>query len=90
MGSGYSKMKKQMKQMQKQMEENQEKLKTMREVGSAGNGLVKITLSGEKKVIDVSIHPDCVEKDDIEGLQDLIISAFNEACSKVESHGSII
>lgn len=86
MGSGYSKMKKQAKLLQKQMEENQKKLQSIQEIGMAGNGLVKVTLSGEKKLLDITIQPECVDKDDVEGLQDLILSAYGDAFSKVEKN----
>lgn len=84
MGSGFSKMKKQAKQMQEKYAKMQEEMQNLEAVGTAGNGLVTITLNGEKQIKKIEIKPDCVDKDDIEGLQDLIIAAYNDAFSKVE------
>ena len=77
-------MKKQAKMLEKQFAESQEKLKNTEVHGEAGGGLVKITLTGEKKMKDVVINPECVDKDDIEGLQDLIIAAYDDADSKLK------
>ncbi len=89
MGSGFSKMKKQAKLMEEQLGKMQEELKNTEVIGSAGNGLVTITLSGDKKMKSISIKEDCVDKDDIEGLQDLIMAAFEDASSKVEENSSM-
>ncbi len=84
MGSGFSKMKKQAKQFQDQLAKMQEDIQKLEVTGSAGNGLVEITLSGEKEVKKISINPECVDPEDIEGLQDLILVAFNNAVKKIE------
>jgi len=85
MGSGFSKMKKQAKMMQDQFGQIRENLKKTLLTGSAGNGLVTITIDGEKSLKSISIKPECVNPNDIEGLQDLIIAAFNDAAQKLES-----
>ena len=69
--------------MQQQFGQMQEKLKNTTVEGSAGNGLVSLTLDGEKTLKKISIHPECVT--DIEGLQDLIVAAFADAASKINS-----
>ncbi len=84
MGSGFSKMKKQAKQMQEKYAKMQEEMQSVEAIGTSGNGLVTITLNGEKQIKKIEIKPDCVDKDDIEGLQDLIIAAYNAAFSKIE------
>ena len=86
MGSGYSKMKKQAKMFQEQMAKMQEDMQNLEVTGSSGNGLVQITLSGEKEIKKLSINPECVDPEDIEGLQDLIIVAFNDASKKIEEN----
>jgi len=50
--------------------------------GSAGNGLVTITLDGEKSLKKIEIRPECVNPDDIEGLQDLIVAALKTRPAK--------
>ncbi|GAB4184362.1 MAG: YbaB/EbfC family nucleoid-associated protein [Simkaniaceae bacterium] len=84
MGSGFSKMKKQARLLQQQMDEMQEQLKQTEVTGSAGNGLVTVTINGEKEIKNLSIKPECVDPEDVEGLQDLIIAAFSEALKQLE------
>lgn len=77
-------MKKQAKMMQDQMSEVKQQMQSKLVEGTAGNGLVSIVLNGEKELKKIQIHPDCVTKDDVEGLQDLILAAFQDALDKVE------
>lgn len=83
MGSGFSKMKKQARLLQQQYSQMQEELKALIVTGSAGNGLVTITMNGEKQPLKVSINPQCVDKNDVEGLEDLLLAAYNDALKKV-------
>ncbi len=85
MGSGFSKMKKQARLMQEKFSQVQENLEATLVEGSAGNGLVTVTLNGGKELKKIAIKPECVNKDDIEGLQDLILGAFEDAASKLEN-----
>jgi len=85
MGSGFSKMKKQARMMEQQMQAMQKNLQDTKLEGSSGNGLVTCTMDGEKNLVSLKIKPECVDKDDVEGLQDLIIAAIHDAHSKAES-----
>ena len=85
MGSGFARQKKQAKEMQKKFSEMQEKMKSTAFEGSAGNGLVKVSLSGEFALKSIKISPDCVDKDDLEGLEDLIVAAHMDAFKKAEA-----
>jgi DNA-binding YbaB/EbfC family protein len=85
MGSGYAKKKKEAKLMQQKFKQMQEKLKDEKAIGSAGNGLVTITLNGENEMTEIKIKPECVDPEDIEGLQDLIRAAYNDAAKKLET-----
>lgn len=85
MGSGFSKMKKQAKLMEQQFELMRQERQKISFTGSSGNGLVTITLNGDKEMQNISIKPECVDPSDIEGLQDLIQAAHAEACSKIDS-----
>lgn len=84
MGSGFSKMKKQAKALQDQMAEMEEKMKNMEVSGSSGGNMVSVVIDGEKKIKKIKINPECVDKDDIEGLEDLITAAINHAHQKLE------
>ncbi len=86
MGQGFSRMKKQAAKLQEQMAQMQEDMQKLEVEGSAGNGLVTITLSGEGAVKKVLIKPECVDPEDVEGLQDLIMAAFDDAKKKVDSN----
>jgi DNA-binding YbaB/EbfC family protein len=83
MGSGFSKMKKQARLMQDQFSGIKEKLESTLVEGSAGNGLVVVTLNGSKELKKITIKPECGS--DMEGLQDLILAAFEDAASKIEN-----
>jgi nucleoid-associated protein EbfC len=88
MGSGFSKMKKQARQMEQQMEAMKEELKSKSFIGTSGNGLVTVTVNGEKALTALKIKPECVDPSDVEGLEDLITAAFSEAFTKAEKEGS--
>lgn len=83
MGSGFSKMKKQARMMQEQFSQMKDNLRSTLVEGSAGSGLVTLTINGEKELKKITIKPECVS--DIEGLQDLIVAAFEDACTKLDS-----
>lgn len=56
--------------------------------GSAGGGLVSVTVSGKKKVLSVSIKPDAIDTDDIEMLEDLVTAACNDAIERAENEAA--
>lgn len=85
MGSGFSKMKKQARQMEQQLEAMRSEMKTKMITGSAGNGLVSVTINGNKEPQSLKINPDCIDKNDVEGLQDLILAALQDAHQKLEA-----
>lgn len=60
------------------------KLKEERIVGTAGGGMVAVTVTGHKEVVDVEIKEEAVDPDDIEMLQDLVLAATNEAMNKAD------
>jgi len=88
MGSGFAKKQKHMRHLQQQMEQMQDHLKNSTFTGSSGNGLVTITIDGEKNLKSIVIQPACVDANDIEGLQDLICEAFRLAIQQVNSQTS--
>ena len=80
MGNGNMQgMMKQMQKMQKQMAQAQEELGEKRLTGTVGGGMVTVTVSGHKEVLEVNIKEEVVDPDDIEMLQDLVLAATNEA-----------
>lgn len=83
MGSGFSKRKKQAKALQSQFAELQNSLKEKEVIGTAGNGLVTVTLSGDGDLKQIKIKPECVDPEDVEGLEDLIKAAFKQASDQI-------
>lgn len=77
-------MMKQMQDMQARMEEMQAKLDSMDIAGTAGAGLVTVTLSGKGAMKGVTIDPSLL-KDDKEILEDLIVAAHADARQKMEA-----
>lgn len=88
MGTGFAKRKKQAKMMQEQFQAMQQTMKDIEVVGQAANGLVSITMNGDGDVKKVKIKPECVDKEDVEGLEDLMLVAFNDAKEKVRKESS--
>jgi len=70
---------KQAQRMQKQMEETQAELEAKEYEASAGGGVVKVKINGQKEITELTIDPEAVDPDDVEMLQDVIMAAVNEA-----------
>lgn len=75
-------------QMMKQAQQMQDRLqKQMAETkveGNAGGGMVTVTVNGSKQLLGIKLDPECVSKDDVEMLQDLILAAVNDAHRKAD------
>ncbi len=84
MGSGYAKKKKEARLLQEKFEKMQEQLKETEATGTAGGGLVTVTLNGEHEMKAIKIKPDCVDPEDVEGLEDLVRAAYNDAAKKLQ------
>ncbi|MDE6666250.1 MAG: YbaB/EbfC family nucleoid-associated protein [Ruminococcus sp.] len=76
---------KQAQKMQDQITELQEDIEEREFSATAGGGAVEVVISGKKNIKSLSIKPEVVDPEDIDMLQDLIISAVNEAINNVES-----
>lgn len=77
-------MMKQVKKMQDQMLKVQEELGSKTVDGSAGGGVVTVVVSGHRKLLNIAIKPEAVDPDDIEMLQDLVMTAVNDGLQKAE------
>ena len=75
---------KQAQRMQRQMEEKTKELEERQYTAAAGGGAVTVTVSGKKEVVSVKISPEAVDPDDVEMLEDLILSAVNEAIRQAD------
>ena len=66
-------------QMQEQMNNAQEAVEAQEFTASVGGGVVEAKVSGKKEVVAINIKPEAVDPEDVEMLQDLVVSAVNEA-----------
>ena len=76
---------KEAKKMQAEMEKSQENLASQTFESTTGGGAVYVKVSGNKELLSIKINKDVVDPDDVEMLQDLIITCVNEALRKVDS-----
>jgi DNA-binding YbaB/EbfC family protein len=74
-----------MKQLQQAQERIQAEIAALVVEATAGGGMVKVEMDGQKQVKSLKIDPEAVSKDDVELLQDLILAAVNEAGRKVDA-----
>ena len=73
-----------MKQLQQAQEKIQAEIAALVVEASAGGGVVKVEMDGQKQLRSLTIDPEAVSKDDVEMLQDLVLAAVNEAGRKVD------
>lgn len=84
MGGNMSNMLKQAQKMQQDIAKMQAELETREVEASTGGGAVKAVVSGKKEVISISINPEVVDADDVEMLEDLVLTCINEALKKAD------
>ena len=87
-GGNMNNLMKQAQKLQKQMEEMQKDLETKEFEASVGGGAVVVKVNGEKEVTAINIKPEVVDPDDVEMIEDLVMSAVNEAIKKAEDETS--
>ena len=81
-------MMKQAQQLQKQMLQAQQEIEAAKEEFSSGGGAVKVVVSGKMIVESIVIDPDAVDPEDVEILQDLVLSAVNGGIEKAQELAS--
>ena len=90
-GGGAQNMNQMIKQAQKMQDEItalQEDIEARDFTATAGGGAVEVTLSGKKIIKSLNLKPEVVDPEDIEMLQDLIISGVNEILKEVDDYGA--
>ena len=87
-GMNINQLMKEAKKMQADMEKSQEELVTKEFDATAGGGAVYVKVSGGKEIKEIKIKKEVVDQEDVEMLQDLILSCVNEALRKVDSEQS--
>jgi DNA-binding YbaB/EbfC family protein len=74
----------QAQKMQDQITELQDDIEARDFAVTAGGGAVELVMTGKKTIKSLTIKPEVVDPADVEMLQDLIISAVNEAVGQIE------
>ena len=77
-------MMKQVQKMQKDMEKIQAELSEKEVEASAGGGAVTVKANGKKEIVSITIKQEVVDPDDVEMLEDLILTAVNQALQAAE------
>ncbi len=83
-GGNMNNLMKQAQKMQKDMEKAQQELESKTVEVSVGGGAISIVATGKKEIKEIIIKPEVVDPEDVEMLQDLILSAVNEALRKAD------
>ena len=84
-GMNINSLMKEAKKMQADMEKSQAELASKEFDATAGGGAISVKVSGEKVINEIKIQKDVVDPDDVEMLEDLILTCVNEALRKVDS-----
>ena len=84
-GMNINQLMKEAKKMQSDMEKSQEELASKEFEATAGGGAVSVKVSGDKLVKEIKLQKEVVDPDDVEMLEDLVLTCVNEALRQVDS-----
>ena len=84
-GMNIGNLMKEAKKMQADMEKSQAELASKEFEATAGGGAIQVKVSGEKAIKEIKIKTEVVDPEDVEMLEDLIMTCVNEALRKVDS-----
>jgi nucleoid-associated protein EbfC len=87
-GPNLNQLMKQVQQMQAEMAKAQEQLKDETVESSAGGGMVKVTMTGDLQLREISISPEAIDPEDPDLLQDMVTAAVNEALRSAQELAS--
>ena len=88
MMGGMAGLMKQANQMQMKMKKLQEELATREFTGTSGGGAVSVKVNGDSKVLNITINPEVIKAGDAEMLQDMVVSAVNDALKTAKDTSS--
>lgn len=83
-GANMQQLMRQAQKLQEQMTKAQEDIDSREFSAQAGGGMVNVIVTGKKEIKAIEINPECVDPDDVEMLQDMIMAACNEALRTAE------
>lgn len=84
-GNNMNQLLKQAKQMQEDMMKTHSEIEAKEFDVTSGGGAVTVTMTGKKMIKSIKISPDVLDKDDVEMLEDLVMTAVNEGIKKAEN-----
>ena len=84
-GMNLNSLMKEAKKMQADLEKSQEELAMQEFDATAGGGAIAVKVTGKKELKEITIKKEVVDPEDVEMLQDLILTCVNEALRKVDS-----
>ena len=87
-GANMQQLMRQAQKMQQDMLRKQEELQSREFTSTSGGGMVTATVTGAKELTNLTISPDCVDPDDVEMLQDMVIAAVNEATRAADAEAA--
>ena len=87
-GMNMNSLMKEAKKMQQEMEQSQAELETKSFEATAGGGAVSVVVTGKKEIQSITLKKEIVDPEDVEMLQDLIITSVNEALRKVDAENN--
>lgn len=87
-GGNLGNLMKQAQKMQKDMEKIQEELQNKTVEASSGGGAVSVVVTCKNEIKEIHIKPEVLDPDDVEMLEDLVLTAVNEALRKAEDISS--
>lgn len=83
-GGNMQALMRQAQKMQEEMAKAKQELEETEFKATSGGGMVEVVMLGNKTLQAIHIKPEVVDPDDVEMLEDLIISAFNDALGQIE------
>ena len=82
-GANINQLMRQAQKMQEEMERAKKELEETEFVSTVGGGMVEVKMLGNKTVKSITIKPEVVDPDDVEMLEDLVLSAVNDALGQI-------
>ena len=83
-GMNINSLMKEAKKMQADLEKNQQELAEKEFEASAGGNAVSVKVNGQKQILDLKLQKEVVDPEDVEMLQDLIVTCMNQAFKQVD------
>ena len=83
-GMNINSLMKEAKKMQADLEKSQTELAAKEFEASAGGGAVTVKVNGQKQILSLTLQKEVVDPDDVEMLQDLIVTCLNQAFKQVD------